>query len=261
MKKFLIIVVLLAATKIYCKDLLMGTTTSLDDTGFLTEISKVLKADSGIELKWIAKGTGEALELGKRGDVDILFTHDPSREEKFIKDGYGTKRHPLMNNYFVFVTNKEKDIAAYPKSSVELLEKIKKENLIFVSRGDNSGTHSKERSLWKMAQIETDFKNYKEAGLGMAKTLNLTSELKGITLSDKGTYLKVKNKFGLEEIPLNEKESLKNIYSILELSNVDSSKKEDIEKFLKFMESKKAMKIIENYGKTEFKEPLFNVEK
>ncbi|MGL6169237.1 MAG: substrate-binding domain-containing protein, partial [Fusobacteriaceae bacterium] len=91
MKKFLVMVALLVATKIYCKDLLMGTTTSLDDTGFLTEISKVLKDDEGIELKWIAKGTGEALELGKRGDVDILFTHDPSREEKFIKDGYGIR--------------------------------------------------------------------------------------------------------------------------------------------------------------------------
>ena len=184
MKKSVFLTSLLICANIYAGEILMGTTTSLDDTGFLTEISKTLKNEKGIELKWIAKGTGEALELGKRGDVDILFTHDPGREKKFIEDEYGVKRYPLMYNYFVVVTDNEKDLTNYPKNLNKLLSKIATENLIFISRGDKSGTHSKELAMWREAQVDKNFKNYKEAGLGMAKTLNLTSELQGFTLSD-----------------------------------------------------------------------------
>ncbi|MGL5936178.1 MAG: substrate-binding domain-containing protein [Cetobacterium sp.] len=261
MKKIALMLVLLIATRIYSNDILMGTTTSLDDTGFLTEISKVFKEDKGIDLKWIAKGTGEALELGKRGDVDLLFTHDPAREEKFIKDGYGTMRHSLMNNYFVYLTNGEREISKYPKDLKGLLEMISSQNEIFISRGDNSGTHSKELAMWKKMEVSNSFKNYKESGSGMAKTLYLTSELKGITISDKGTFLKLKDKFNLVEIKLDEKESLKNIYSILELKNVPDSKKEDIKIFIEFMKSEKVAQIIENFGKDEFKEALFGLEK
>lgn len=259
MKKSVFLTSLLMCANIYAGEILMGTTTSLDDTGFLTEISKVLKDEKGIELKWIAKGTGEALELGKRGDVDILFTHNPGREKKFIEDGYGVKRYPLMYNYFVVVTDDEKDLTKYPKNLNKLLEKIATENSIFISRGDKSGTHSKELAMWKEVQIDKNFKNYKEAGLGMAKTLNLTSELQGFTLSDSGTFLKVKDKFRLQEIPLDEKEPLKNTYSILELSNVRDSKKDDIKVFIDFMHSKEAEEIMRNYGKNEFGTPLFFV--
>lgn len=259
MKKSVFLTSLLICTNIYAGEILMGTTTSLDDTGFLTEISKILKNEKGIELKWIAKGTGEALELGKRGDVDILFTHDPGREKKFIEDGYGVKRYPLMYNYFVVVTDNEKDLTNYPKNLNKLLSKIATENLIFISRGDKSGTHSKELAMWREAQVDKNFKNYKEAGLGMAKTLNLTSELQGFTLSDSGTFLKVKENFKLQEVPLDEKEPLKNIYSILELSNVQESKKDDIKIFIEFMQSKEAEEIMKNYGKSEFGTPLFFV--
>lgn len=261
MKKSIFLAGILLCANIYAGEILMGTTTSLDDTGFLTEISKTLKEKKGVELKWIAKGTGEALELGKRGDVDILFTHDPGREKKFIEDGYGVRRYPLMYNYFVVVTDNEKDLTNYPKNLNELLNKISKENLTFISRGDKSGTHSKELSMWKEAKVDKDFKNYKEAGLGMAKTLNLTSELQGFTLSDSGTFLKVKENFKLQEVPLNEKEPLKNIYSILELSDVKDSKKDDIKIFIEFMQSKEAEEIMKSYGKNEFGTPLFFVGK
>ncbi|MEG1806726.1 MAG: substrate-binding domain-containing protein [Cetobacterium sp.] len=260
-KKLVGLAMLLAGINICAGEILMGTTTSLDDTGFLTEVSKVLKEEKGVELKWIAKGTGEALELGKRGDVDILFTHDPGREEKFIQDGFGIKRHPLMYNYFVVVTNKERDLTNYPKDLNEVLKKISTENLTFISRGDKSGTHSKELSMWKTSGVDKNFENYKEAGLGMAKTLNLTSELQAFTLSDSGTFLKVKDKFNLQEVTLNEKEPLKNIYSILELSNVEASKKGDIKIFVEFMNSDKATEIMKNFGKTEFGTPLFFVGK
>ncbi len=259
MKKIVFLTTLLMGANIYAGEILMGTTTSLDDTGFLTEISKTLKDEKGVELKWIAKGTGEALELGKRGDVDILFTHDPGREKKFIEDGYGTKRHPLMHNYFVIVTSDDKDLNGYPRDLNGLLKKISTENLIFISRGDNSGTHSKELAMWKGAKVDKNFGNYKEAGLGMGKTLNLTSELQGFTLSDSGTFLKVKDNYKLQEVPLDEKASLKNTYSIIELSNVDKSKENDIKIFVDFMQSKEAQEIMKNYGKAEFNTPLFYV--
>ena len=191
--------------------------------------------------------------------MDILFTHDPGREIKFIEDGYGLKRYPLMHNYFVIVTNNEKDLSGYPRDLNELLNKIATENSVFISRGDKSGTHSKELSMWKEAKIDKNFKNYKEAGLGMAKTLNLTSELQGFTLSDSGTFLKVKDNFKLQEVPLDEKEPLKNIYSILELSNVKDSKKEDIKTFIKFMQSKEAEEIMRKFGESEFGTPLFYI--
>ncbi len=259
MKKSIFLLSLLLGATLQAGEILMGTTTSLDDTGFLTEISQNLKKETGIDLKWIAKGTGEALELGKRGDVDILFTHDPGREIKFIEDGYGVNRYPLMHNYFVVVSNSEKDLSGYPRNLKELLSKIATENSVFISRGDKSGTHSKELSMWKEAKIDKNFKNYKEAGLGMAKTLNLTSELQGFTLSDSGTFLKVKDNFKLQEVPLDEKEPLKNIYSILELSNVKESKKEDIKTFIKFMQSKEAEEIMKKFGEAEFGTPLFYV--
>ena len=230
---------LILSANLLAQDLLMGTTTSLDDTGFLTEVAKEFKAESGIELKWISKGTGEAMELGKRGDVDLLFVHDPGREEQFIKDGYGKARHSFMYNYFVLVAAKDFNLNGFPKDVNEVMKKIAQDNIIFISRGDNSGTHSKEKALWKAAGIEPKFKNYKESGTGMAKTLNMTSELNGITLSDNGTFYSVEKNFGLKEVPLNPSEVLRNTYSILELKDTTPEKQKAIDELVKFLESPK----------------------
>lgn len=258
-KSLLLGMLLSGSLSAFAGEILMGTTTSLDDTGFLTQVAKELKAKKGVDLKWIARGTGEALELGKRGDVDILFTHDPGREEKFIQDGFGTKRHPLMHNYFVLVTSEDNNIDSFPKDLNGALKKIASENLTFISRGDRSGTHSKELSMWKGAGIERTFTGYKESGIGMGKTLNMTSELKGFTLSDNGTFETVKKNFKLKEVPLNEKAALKNIYSILEISKVPASKASDIKLFIEFMNSEDAKEIMENFGKDKFGAPLFFV--
>ncbi|MGL6153709.1 MAG: substrate-binding domain-containing protein [Cetobacterium sp.] len=241
----------------FAGEILMGTTTSLDNTGFLKVVKEKLKEEKGIDLNWIARGTGEALALGKRGDVDVLFVHDKKREQQFIADGYGTKRHELMYNYFVLVTTEDNDISTFPKDLNSAMTKIAKENLIFISRGDNSGTHSKEKSVWKAVNITPNFSNYKSAGTGMGKTLNMTSELGGYTISDYGTFETLKNKFGLKNIPLSGKESLKNTYSIVELSNVDPSKKADIQTFIEFMNSPEMLTIIDNYGKNTIGTNLF----
>ncbi|MGL4403299.1 MAG: substrate-binding domain-containing protein [Fusobacteriaceae bacterium] len=242
----------------YSQDILMGTTTSLDDTGFLNEMAQKLKAEKNINVQWVAKGTGEALELGKRGDVDLLFIHDPVREEKFIQDGYGKKRHPIMYNHFVLVTSKDFNLENFPKNIREILSKIQRENIPFFSRGDSSGTHSKELGLWKEIGVEPKFKNYREIGQGMAKTLHITSEMDGITLSDNGTFYSLEKSFHLKEIPMREDDSLKNIYSLVELSQEEESKKESIKIIIEFLESPQGKKMIQDYGKEKFGKPLFN---
>lgn len=252
---------LILSANLLAQDILMGTTTSLDDTGFLTEVAKEFKEESGIDLKWIAKGTGEAMELGKRGDVDLLFVHDPGREQQFIKDGHGKARYSFMYNYFVLVTSKDFNLKGFPKDVNEVMKKIAHDNIIFISRGDKSGTHSKEKDLWKAAGIEPKFKNYKESGSGMAKTLNMTSELNGITLSDNGTFYSVEKNFELKEIPLNPSEVLRNTYSIVELKDTTPEKQKAIDELVKFLGSPKGQQIIESFGKSKFGQPLFKLEK
>ncbi|MGL4981060.1 MAG: substrate-binding domain-containing protein [Fusobacteriaceae bacterium] len=258
LKKIILGLNLLLAVTAYSEEILIGTTTSLDDTGFLTELSKQLKDEKKVDIKWIAKGTGEALELGKRGDVDVLFIHDPVREDKFIKDGYGVKRHPLMYNHFVLVTSQDFNLDGFPTKIGEIMSKIQKDNIPFLSRGDKSGTHSKERALWKNLGIEPKFSNYKEIGQGMAKTLHITAEMDGITLSDNGTFFSLEKSFKLKEIPMEEDSSLKNTYSVVQLSGVEIEKKNEIKKMVEFLESPKGKKMIENYGKDKFRKSLFN---
>ncbi|MGL4252469.1 MAG: substrate-binding domain-containing protein [Fusobacteriaceae bacterium] len=258
LKKITVLLHLLFGAVVYSQSILIGTTTSLDDTGFLTKLSKELKSQKNIEIQWVAKGTGEALELGKRKDVDLLFIHDPVREEKFIQDGYGEKRHPIMYNHFVLVTSQDFNLENFPENIREILAKIQRENIPFFSRGDRSGTHSKELALWKEIGVEPKFKNYREIGQGMARTLHITSEMDGITLSDNGTFYSLEKAFKLKEIPIDEDDSLKNIYSLVELSQEEESKKESIKKIVEFLESPPGKKMIQDYGKEKFGRSLFN---
>ena len=239
------------------RELFMGSTTSLNDTGFLDVIAKDLKVKKGIELKWISKGTGEAIELGKNGVVDVLFTHDPEREMRLLQEGLVTARHTFMHNYFTLVSTEESEIVDSPETLSEVMKKIASENKTFISRGDDSGTHSKEREMWRSLGMNPDFEGYMESGSGMAKTLNLVSEQKGYALSDTGTFNFLKEKLSLKEVPLSEKSILKNIYSVLELSNICDSKKECVKDFVEYMSSEDAKSIIQGYNREHFGSPLF----
>lgn len=258
LKKMTLMMSVALAMTAYSQNILIGTTTSLDDTGFLSELSKKLKSEKNVEIQWVAKGTGEALELGKRKDVDLLFIHDPGREKKFIEEGYGEVRHPIMYNHFVLVTSQDFNLENFPKNIGEILTKIKQENIPFLSRGDRSGTHSKELSLWKSLGIEPKFRNYKEVGQGMAKTLQITAEMDGITLSDNGTFYSLEKAFKLKEIPTEQDDSMKNIYSVVELSRVEDEKKQEIKKILEFLSSPQGKKMIEDYGKEKLGKSLFH---
>jgi tungstate transport system substrate-binding protein len=174
------------------KLLMMATTTSTDNTGLLDYLIPKFKAATGIEVKWTATGTGKALKLGENCDVDILMVHAPAAEKKFVDAGFGMDRREIMYNDFVIIGPEKDPCAIKGKSIKDALQTIKAKQGIFVSRGDNSGTHKKELSLWKAADLPVPEKEswYVQTGQGMLATINIAAERNGYTMTDRGTYIK-----------------------------------------------------------------------
>jgi tungstate transport system substrate-binding protein len=181
-----------AASSAQEKLLTMATTTSTDNTGLLDYLAPKFKAATGIELKWTATGTGQALKLGENCDVDILMVHAPAAEKKFVADGFGVNRREIMYNDFVIIGPAADKAGIRGKSIKEALTTLKAKQAVFVSRGDNSGTHKKELSLWKAADLPVPEKEswYVQTGQGMLATINIAAEREGYTMTDRGTYIK-----------------------------------------------------------------------
>lgn len=174
------------------------------------------REDTGIEVRVIAVGTGRALNIGRRGDADLVIVHDEDLELAFVKEGYGVGRRPLMYNEYILIGPRADPAGAGGAASiVGAFDVIARAQARFVSRGDDSGTHKQERALWRRAATGTpDAKWYIESGNGMGATLQMAKELGGYTLSDKATWLSFGNKRGLALI-LGDRPPLKNIYSII----------------------------------------------
>jgi tungstate transport system substrate-binding protein len=243
------------------KEITLVTTTSLEDTGFLEDTLVDFEKENNVDVKVVAKGTGEALELGKSKDADILFVHAKQKEEDFIKEGYGNDRTEIMYNYFIVVgpqdnehTSKMKDM-----SVIDALKYIKANNLNFISRGDESGTHTKELSLWEQAGEENKFENYRESGQGMGATLTMANEMQAYTLTDIGTYLATKKENKDLGIVINSDESLKNVYSIVSISDLPKEKEDITNKLTEYYKSDEMKTNIKEYGVDKYGEPLFFV--
>jgi tungstate transport system substrate-binding protein len=174
------------------KMLMMATTTSTDNTGLLDYLAPKFKEATGIELKWTATGTGKALKLGQNCDVDILMVHAPPAEKKFVTDGFGTDRREIMYNDFVIIGPASDPAGIKGKSIKDAFAMLKTEQAVFTSRGDNSGTHKKELSLWQAANLPVPEKEnwYVQTGQGMLTTINIAAERNGYTMTDRGTYIK-----------------------------------------------------------------------
>ena len=174
------------------KDLLMATTTSTDNTGLLDYLMPSFTEQTGIDIRWVSTGTGKALKLGENCDVDVLFVHAPQSEEAFVNEGFGIERQQVMYNDFVLIGPLEDPANIKGKRVSEAFQAIKSSKNVFVSRGDNSGTNKKERALWKFANMPIPDQEtwYRQSGQGMLATINVTAELKGYTLTDRGTYIK-----------------------------------------------------------------------
>jgi len=177
----------------------MATTTSTENSGLLKVILPRFESRSGLDVQVLAVGTGQALRLGCNGDVDVVLVHAPAAEKKFVEDGCGVNRRPVMYNDFIIVGPPADPAAvAHSMDAAEALARIAKSRAIFVSRGDDSGTNKKELALWQKAGVKPAGGWYREAGQGMGKILQITGELDGYTLTDRGTWLAYRAKSPLK---------------------------------------------------------------
>lgn len=174
--------------------LMMATTTSTDNTGLLDYLMPLFTKDTGIDIKWTATGTGKALALGASCDVDVLLVHAPAAEKKYIAEGFGKDRKEIMYNDFIIIGPENDPAAIKGKTVVEALESIREKQAAFASRGDDSGTHKKELSLWKSTGKAMPEKEswYIQTGQGMLATITVCEERKAYTMTDRGTYIKYK---------------------------------------------------------------------
>jgi tungstate transport system substrate-binding protein len=242
------------------KTVILATTTSTQDSGLLDVLLPVFEKKTGYFVKTIAVGSGQAMAMGQKGEADVLLVHSPAAEKKFVAEGFGINRRLIMHNDYIIVGPSEDPAKIRGmKSSQESFRKIASAKTLFVSRGDNSGTHSKEREIWKAAGISAEGEKwYQQTGLGMGQTLNVAAEKKGYTLADRGTYLALKKNLGLD-ILVEGDAVLLNIYHVIEVNpakwpkvNVPGGKA-----FADFMVSNETQGIIKTFGVDKFGSPLF----
>src|SRR5499426_3354778 len=180
------------------KSIVVSSTTSTQDSGLFGHILPLFKQKTGIDVKVVAQGTGQALDTGRRGDADVVFVHAKSAEEKFLAEGFGVKRFPVMYNDFVLIGPKSDPAGIKGMKDVSAaLKAIKEKGVPFISRGDKSGTHIAEINLWKAAGIDIDQDKgpwYKSIGQGMGAALNTASAGNAYVLADRGTWLSFKNR-------------------------------------------------------------------
>ncbi|NDP62860.1 extracellular solute-binding protein [Polaromonas sp.] len=178
--------------------IVMASTTSTEQSGLFPYLLPEFKKATGIDVKVVAVGTGQAIDMGRRGDADVLFVHDQVAEEKVVAEGYALKRYPVMYNDFVLIGPAADPAKVKGKDITEALKKVNAANAGFISRGDKSGTHAAELRYWKTAGVEpTAFSGYKACGCGMGPALNMASSLGAYVLADRGTWLNFKNRADL----------------------------------------------------------------
>ena len=176
----------------------MASTTSTEQSGLFSHLLPAFKQASGLDVKVVAVGTGQALDMARRGDADVLFVHDQAAEEKFVADGWAVKRYPVMYNDFVLIGPPADPAGVRGQDIVAALGRIAAANAEFISRGDKSGTHAAELRYWKLAVGEgSKGRGYKECGCGMGPALNIAASSGAYVLADRGTWLNFKNRAAL----------------------------------------------------------------
>jgi tungstate transport system substrate-binding protein len=203
-----------SAVQAQAPSIVMASTTSTEQSGLFAHLLPAFKQATGIDVKVVALGTGQALDTGRRGDADVLFVHDQVAEEKFVAEGFGLKRLPVMYNDFVLVGPASDPAKTRGKDIVSALQKVANTQAGFVSRGDKSGTHAAELRFWKQAGLENKGTGYKECGCGMGPALNIASSTGAYALTDRGTWLNFKNRQDLQVLMEGDK-SLFNQYGVM----------------------------------------------
>ncbi len=238
------------------KSIIVASTTSTMDSGLFGHILPIFKATTGIDVKVISQGTGQALDTGRRGDADVVFVHAKSQEEKFVADGFGVKRFPVMYNDFVLIGPKSDPAGVKGKDIETALKAIMAKGAPFISRGDKSGTHAAELNLWKASGIdigkELSEKTlgpwYKAIGQGMGAALNTAGASAAYVLSDRGTWINFKNKGDLAVLVEGDKR-LFNQYGVMLVNPAKHAnvKKELGQQFIDWLTSGEGQKAIAGY--------------
>jgi len=262
---FVSLVILLAAALTACQakpvnsEIILATTTSTQDSGLLDALVPIFEQESGYTVKTVAVGTGQALKMGEEGNADILLVHSPKAEEAFMQAGFGLERHLVMHNDFVLV-GPATDPAGIRNaaSTTQALIQIANAAAPFVSRGDDSGTHKMERSLWEAAGSPPLGGWYIESGQGMGATLRITSEKQAYTLTDRATYLANRATLQLEVL-LEGDPSLLNIYHVIVVNpekwpqvNLSGARA-----FVEFLLAPETQALIGQFGVSDYGQPLF----
>jgi len=239
-------------TQAQTQSIVVASTTSTQDSGLFGHILPLFKAATGIEVRVVAQGTGQALDTGRRGDADVLFVHAKAQEEKFVADGFGVKRFPVMYNDFVLIGSKSDPAGIKGKSDiVAALQAIKAKAAPFISRGDRSGTHIAELDLWKAAGIDIAKDKgpwYKDIGQGMGAALNTASATNAYVLADRGTWISFKNRGELDIVVQGDKR-LFNQYGVMLVNPAKHPhvKKELGQAFVDWLVSAAGQKAIADY--------------
>ena len=233
--------------------IVMASTTSTEQSGLFPYLLPEFKKATGIDVKVVAVGTGQAIDMGRRGDADVLFVHDQMAEEKAVAEGFAVKRYPVMYNDFVLIGPAADPARAKGKDIVEALKKLSAANSNFVSRGDKSGTHAAELRYWKAAGVQTPgdkpaFSNYKACGCGMGPALNIASSTGGYVLADRGTWLSFKNRADLAVLVEGDTR-LFNQYGVMVMSPAKHphTKAVEAQKFVDWVTSPAGQSVIAGY--------------
>lgn len=237
--------------------IILATTTSTEQTGLLDAIILAFTEKTGIEVKVVAVGTGQALEMGKNGEADVVLVHAKASEEAFVEEGYGIERFEVMYNDFVLL-GIEPLPEAYQQDIMGAFSYIAENQLPFISRGDDSGTHKKELGIWTKLNIEPSGDFYISAGKGMGEVIQMADEKQAYTLSDRGTYLSMKSNLDLEVV-VEKSTDLLNQYGIIVVSpekNPNVHQKE-AQQFVDWMLSSETQEEIGKFGVEAFGQPLF----
>jgi tungstate transport system substrate-binding protein len=235
--------------------MILATTTSTQDSGLLDELVPRFEAESGCSVKTIAVGSGEALELGEKGDADVLLVHSPEAEEEYMQGGHGISRKAVMHNDFIVVGPGDDPAGIKGAgSAAEAFTRIAKAEALFASRADESGTNTKELSLWEAAAIEPRGSWYIETGQGMGETLTIASQKQAYTLSDRGTVLATDN---LDlDLLVEDGKDLLNPYHVIVVKG-EGVNRACAQKFSDWIISPKTQREIGRFGVAEYGEPLF----
>ena len=241
------------------RNVILSTTTSTQDSGLLDVLIPMFEKQTGYFVKTVSVGTGQALVLAAKGDADVALVHAPSLEKKYVTDGKLLNRRLVMYNDFVMIGPKDDPAKIRSaKTSAVALKAIEQAKASFVSRGDNSGTHTLERSLWKAAGIEPKGSWYIEAGQGMGATLGIANERNAYTITDRGTLLALKKRVDLPVLIEGDR-ALLNIYSVMEVNPANGPRVNTAggKAFADFMVAPQTQNVINSFGVEKFGQPLF----